>query len=513
MSRRAFVVVLLLAGCSSSTAAAPPNTTLAPTTTVAAATTLAASSTAVIAVTAVTTVAATVAPTPALTSTTSTTVLVGENPAATLGDAYYPELGNAGIDVTHVDLSLAWQPSDGVLTGTATLDITAAEPLASFHLDFRGFSIDTLDINGKSATFTRALDDLAIVPPSVIAPGPFQVTISYGGKPEQGKDTVGRPLGWLHTSGGAYTLAEPGGAHYWFPSNDHPSDKATYDFHIDVPMPLTAVANGKLTGTTESDGRRTFSYRANEPMATYLALVAIGQFRIVEKTSASGLPLRSVEPTFWSKEGEYLPVTETMIDFFSQRFGPYPFESYGLLFTDSVRNFAMETQTISMFSAADMHGVRGDDQSFLAHELAHQWFGDAVSPIRWNDVWLNESFATYADWLWSFRDNPAGLEQLAEANRRTATEDRRVRGSTGNPKPEYLFGRQVYNGGAIVLHALRRELGDDQFFGILQTWFTRYRYKSAGTSDFVAVATEIANRDMGPFLTQWLDGDQLPPFP
>jgi aminopeptidase N len=510
VSRRALVVVLLLAGCSSSTASAPLDTTPPVTTTAAVATTLASSSSAV---TAVATVASTVEPTSTLTPTTSTTVLVGGNPAATLGDVYYPELGNAGIDVTHVDLALAWQPTDGVLTGTATLDITAVEALASFHLDFTGLSIDTLNVNGQPATFSRALDDLAIVPASVIAPGPFQVTIGYGGKPEQGKDTVGRPLGWLRTNGGAYTLAEPGGAHYWFPSNDHPSDKATYDFHIDVPTPLTAVANGKLTGTTEGIGRRTFSYQANEPMATYLALVAIGQFRIVEKTSASGLPLRSVEPTFWSNEGEYLPITETMIDFFSQRFGPYPFESYGLLFTDSVRNLAMETQTISMFSAADMHGVRGDDQAFLAHELAHQWFGDAVSPIRWNDVWLNESFATYADWLWTFRDNPAGLEQLAEENRRSATEDRRVRGSTGNPKPEYLFGRQVYSGGAIVLHALRREVGDDRFFDILQTWFTRYRYKSAGTADFVAVATEIAQRDMAPFLAQWLDGDQLPPFP
>jgi aminopeptidase N len=136
-----------------------------------------------------------------------------------------------------------------------------------------------------------------------------------------------------------------------------------------------------------------------------------------------------------------------------------------------------------------------------------------VSPIRWNDVWLNESFATYADWLWTFRDNPTGLDQLAEDNRRTAAQDRRTRGTTGNPKPEYLFGRQVYSGGAIVLHALRREVGDDQFFNILQTWFSRYRYKSAGTSDFVAVATEVAGRDMGPFLTQWLDGDVLPPFP
>jgi aminopeptidase N len=510
VSRRALVVVLLLAGCSSSTASAPLDTTPPVTTTAAVATTLASSSSAV---TAVATVAATVAPAADPAPTTSTTVLVGGNPAATLGDIYYPELGNAGIDVTHVDLALAWQPTDGVLTGTATLDITAVEPLASFHLDFTGFSIDTLHVNGQTARFSRALDDLEIVPESVIAPGAFQVTVRYSGKPEQGKDTVGRPLGWLRTNGGAYTLAEPDGAHYWFPSNDHPSDKATYDFHIDVPTPLTAVANGKLTGTTAGAGRRTFSYQANEPMATYLALVAIGQFRIVEKTSASGLPLRSVEPTIWSNEGEYLPVTETMIDFFSQRFGPYPFESYGLLFTDSVRNLAMETQTISMFSAADMHGVRGDDQAFLAHELAHQWFGDAVSPIRWNDVWLNESFATYADWLWTFRDNPAGLEQLAEENRRSATEDRRVRGSTGNPKPEYLFGRQVYSGGAIVLHALRREVGDDRFFDILQTWFTRYRYKSAGTVDFVAVATEIAQRDMAPFLTQWLDADQLPPFP
>lgn len=447
-------------------------------------------------------------------ATPTTVAIVGTDAAGGIGDAIFPGLGNAGIDVTHVDLRLAWSPTDNVLTATATLDIVALVPLSSFHLDFSGLVVDDLTVNGKAASGERAAGELTVRPAGPLAPGPFQVRVAYHGVPEQGADTVGRPLGWLPTpSGGAYTLAEPGGAHYWFPSNDHPSDKATYAFHIDVPDSLVAVANGQHLSTTQTSGRRTYNYQAAEPMASYLVLVAIGAYRIVEATSASGLPLRSVEPLSWSTPGEYLAVTGEMVDFFSERFGPYPFSSYGVLFADSVRNLAMETQTLSLFSAQDMHGVRGDDQSFLAHELAHQWFGDAVSPVRWNDVWLNESFATYADWLWTFRANPARLDQRAEENRRAAASDRATRGSTGHPNAASLFGRQVYGGGAIVLHALRQEVGDERFFAILQTWFTRFRYKSAGTEDFVAVASEVAQRDLGPFLTLWLDGSTLPPFP
>jgi aminopeptidase N len=444
---------------------------------------------------------------------TTTTVLVGTAGEAGVGDLLYPGLGNGGIDVIHADLSLAWSPKSGTLTGTAVLQIEATKALTSFNLDFSGFQLDGVTVNGADAETNRQAGELTITPASVLPTGRFEIRVEYHGKPEHGLDTVGRPLGWLATAGGAYTLAEPGGASFWFPTNDHPSDKATYMLHVVVPEPLTAVANGHLVEVITVEGGRRFTYEAAEPMASYLVLVAIGTYSITEETTSTGLKLREVEPVWWPKKGEYLAVTAEMVEFYSGLFGPYPFDSYGVLLTDSVRDLAMETQTLSMFSAADMHGVRGDDEAFLAHELAHQWFGDAVSPIRWNDVWLNESFATYADWLWSYRDNPAGLDNLAEQNRRSAASDRATRGTTGHPRPASLFGRQVYNGGAIVLHALRREVGDEQFFTILQTWFTRYRYKSAGTEDFIAVASETVGRDLTEFLTLWLDGSTLPPFP
>lgn len=518
--------VLLMAGCSASSPSsdAPPanaettvvSTTVVPTAPVPTKVSAEVASTTTIATSTKPATSADVSTTSADVSGTSpsTTLpaVAGTDAAGGVGDALFPGLGNAGIDVTHIDLALSWSPADHALTATATLDITALSPLASFHLDFSGFDLDEVVVNDRSAGASRTGGELIVTPTATLGTGPFHVRIRYHGIPEPGADTVGRPLGWLSTaSGGAYTLAEPGGAHYWFPSNDHPSDKATYTLHIEVPEPLVAVGNGQLVSTTATRSRRTYTYAAAEPMASYLVLVAIDRYRIVERNSPSGLPLRSVEPSSWTTPGEYLDVTGEMLDFFSNRFGPYPFASYGLLFADSVRNLAMETQTISLFSAADMHGVRGDDESFLAHELAHQWFGDAVSPIRWNDVWLNESFATYAEWLWTFRDDPQSLDRLAEANRRSSVGDR-DRGTTGHPNGANLFGRQVYNGGAIVLHALRREVGDDTFFAILQTWFTRFRYKSAGTEDFTAVASEVAQHDLGPFLSVWLDGATLPPF-
>jgi aminopeptidase N len=435
--------------------------------------------------------------------------------AAGVGDPLYPKLGNGGYDMKHVDLDLRWEQEQRTLAATAVIEVTVGDQsLADFNLDFSGFTVDTVKVDNTLAAFSRRDDELEVTPSRALAAASTHtVTVSYHGVPGTTPDTSGRPLGWLVTPTGSYTLAEPDGAHFWFPCNDHPSDKATYTIHVDVAAPLTPIANGSLTATSEIDGRRRATYEVSDPIASYLVLVAVGPFATTERITSSGLPLREVERESRRVRGQFLGVTEQQIAFFEPKFGPFPFSSYGLLLTDSVRGLAMETATISLFSEADMNGGRGDDESFLSHELGHQWFGDAVTLKRWGDIWLNESFATYSEWLWSYRDDPAGLEARAENARASAASDRRVGGTTRNPKPAFLFGRQVYDGGAIVLHALRRELGDDAFFTLLQRWVATYRGKSAGTEDFVSLATTVARRDMGPFLATWLDDIALPPFP
>jgi aminopeptidase N len=454
-------------------------------------------------------------------STSSTTAVDTSPPVAAvagspgIGDPLYPRLGNGGYDMRHVDLDLRWEQDTRTLAATSTIDFTVGEErLSAFNLDFGGFTIDSVVVDRVPVTFTRRDDELEITPAKALAAASTHtVAVTYHGVPGTTPDTSGRPLGWLATPTGSYTLAEPDGAHFWFPCNDHPSDKATYTIRVDVAAPLTAIANGTLTASSEASGRRRVAYALTDPIASYLVLVAVGPFEITERTTAAGLPLREVERESRRAKGEFLDVTEQQIAYFEPKFGPFPFSSYGLLLTDSVRGLAMETATISLFADADMNGNRGNDESFLSHELGHQWFGDAVTLERWGDIWLNESFATYAEWLWSYRGDPQGIETRAEEARRSAAADRRVAGTTGHPKSAFLFGRQVYDGGAIVLHALRREVGDDTFFSILQRWVATYRGKSAGTEEFVDLVNAVARRDLAPFLATWLDDIVLPPFP
>jgi aminopeptidase N len=260
-----------------------------------------------------------------------------------------------------------------------------------------------------------------------------------------------------------------------------------------------AVANGTPSPPVADGDRTTFTWTMADPMATYLATVAIGDYVVRDSAGPHGLTQRdaflrgdaaTVAPC--------LGLTSEVIDFYEPRFGPYPFDSAGVLIADSTPGLAMETQGRPLFSRDDFVG--GCPDQLIAHELAHQWFGDAVTPARWRDVWLNESFATYGEWLWGSKDDPTTMARLA-AN---ARDDLQRAGTTmapiDDPGVDSLFAFPVYQGGAAVLQALRDEVGDATFFRILQQWVARYRGRSATTDDFIATASDVAGHDLGPFL-------------
>ena len=435
--------------------------------------------------------------------------------SAGIGDALFAGLGNGGYDVGHYDIAVAWDDVQKSITGTTTIDATALVALKRFDLDLRGLTIDSVSVDGHPAVSARHDDELLITPASALASNAsFQTVVHYHGVPIT---TLGDPSspfgqGWVPTPGGAYVLSEPDAAHSWFPSNDHPSDKATVTTHLTVPTGKVAVSNGTLTGTVPEGNHTTYSYDVGAPIATYLVLVAIGDYIVTERPGANGVLLRDVVlrggPV---KPGATIATSAAMIDFFTPLFGPYPFAAYGVLAADSPAGLAMETQTLSMFHDADL---TGDDAEMLqAHELAHQWFGDSVSPARWQDVWLNEGFATYAEWLWTSRNDPQGLLATAEDARATAKDERDAGASTPKPALDDLFSPVVYEAGAMVLHALRLNVGDAAFFHILQQWVIDHRGASATTDDFIAEASKVAGRDMGPFLHTWLYSVDPPSYP
>ncbi len=426
-----------------------------------------------------------------------------------VGDEYFPELGNGGYDVQHYDVAMRVDPVSGRIEACTTVDAVASEALSSFDLDLWGLEVRSVEVDGAPARISRAGRELVVRPAAPLAAGrPFRAVVRYDGVPELAPDpSVARMglkgVGWWKRDSGIYVVSECAGASSWLPSNDHPSDKATFTFAITVPAPWQVAANGLLEGVDEEGGQRTFRWRARDPMATYLATVNVVQLELEEWTGPGGLPLRLYHPADASeKELAAQRRMGDMIEHFATLFGPYPFEAFGGLITPEQMGGALETQTLPVYS-------RGMGEGVVAHELAHQWFGDCVSLAQWKDMWLNEGFASYAEWLWT--EHERGPEALEG---RAARAYRHLRGSRVGPPVEpgveSLFSGRVYQRGAYVLHMLRGELGDATFFALLRRWVADHRDGNATTADFERLADEVAGRSLAAFFQTYLRDPVVP---
>jgi len=436
-----------------------------------------------------------------------------------VGDSLYPHLGNGGYDVQHYTLDLTVNDvTTGDLDGTTTIEARATQNLSSFNLDFIGFEITTLMFNGQPAEFARSGHELTITPSTPLVENePFTVEIQYQGIPGAIESTaIPIQTGWITFDGGSFVLSEPDGAASFYPVNDHPLDKATYTFRVTVPEPFEVGANGVLTETIDNGDTTTFLFEARDPLASYLATVNIDEFDLETSQSENGIPIRNYYPSGLS-EAMRRPFARQgeMIDYFSELFGAYPFEVYGALVIDLEFGAALETQTMSIFSKAmiDASQLEGSE-SVVAHELAHQWFGDSVSLADWRDIWLNESFATYGQGLWT--EHTRGRAALDEWVRRTYDFVRQQHESMsppGEPPADRLFNQGVYSWGALCLHALRLEVGDETFFDILKTYHERFAGGNARTADFIAVAEELSGKELSAFFDSWLHSKDLAPIP
>jgi aminopeptidase N len=426
------------------------------------------------------------------------------------GDPYFPTLGNAGYDVEHYTLDLDYDPGTDVLGGTATIAAEATEALELFHLDLAGMEVASVTVDGAEAEFDRDNAELIVTPAQPVGEGTdFTTVVAYSGVPDAAlADALGIEVGWVTTDAGAYVLSEPDGAHTWYPVNDHPSDKAGYTFELTVPDPFVAAANGVLTERTTADGATTFVWEAPDPMASYLAIVAVGEFVIDDQGSAGDVSIRNVYPADIAEAAARgTERTPEMLAFFSGKWGPYPFDAYGVLVVDVPLGVALETQTLSLFGP-DTVG----DEIVVVHELAHQWFGDAVSPARWRDIWLNEGFATYAEWMWTQHADGTPIAQTAKGVYDGLSGEQQSRAIL-DPGPDGLFAAAVYERGGLTLYALQVEVGDAAFDEILRTYFERFNGKSVTTDDFVGVAEEVSGKDLDALFAAWLVETDLPPFP
>jgi aminopeptidase N len=422
-----------------------------------------------------------------------------------VGDPYYPDAGNGGYDVGHYALDLTWDPDAGRLQGTAALTATATQDLSSFSLDLAEVDVSAVTVDGAEAPWDGpAGGEMTVTPAQPLAEGAeFSVAVSYGSTPLTADGSNAFAPGWFANGGEMFVLFDPNGAPTLFPVNDHPTDKATYSFRITAPEASEVAANGLLTGTEPGDGVKTWVYESAHPMASYLVQVVIGDLEFEEATGPGGLPIRHAFDTGILDDIE--PAVDRigdMIEFYESRFGPYPFEAYGMVVLDVPLGLALETQTLSTFGT-----LLAEDENVVAHELAHQWFGDDVSVATWQDIWLNEGFATYAQWMWSeHAGGPTADERAADESANPQAYPL----PPADPGADSMFDNSVYIRGAITLHALRRTIGDDDFFELLQTWVDRYGGNSAGTADFEALAEEVSGEELTPLFDAWLRAPALP---
>jgi aminopeptidase N len=356
-----------------------------------------------------------------------------------IGDPYYPLLGNSGYDVQHYTLDIDLDVVGGAIgAGRATIEAVALVNLCAFNLDFLGLEITAVSVGGQPAAFSRRGGELTIAPASPLAHGePFTVDIAYHGKPlGNAAPTVGSlyleliaaiagfggelkvgpaegeaeqyGAGWWSGNEEIFVAGEPAGAERWFPVNGHPADKATYTMRLTVPEPYAVVANGILTETITEAGGTTTVWEARDPMASYVVTLHAGRLDIDVREGPGGIPIRAVfaESVAPAQRLMFDRMPE-MLEYFGSVFGPYPFASTGGTVVGSPIPFALETQTLPIYGALPLAPnqpleaeVLESLDALVAHELAHQWFGNAVSLQSWQDTWLNEGFATYANVLW-----------------------------------------------------------------------------------------------------------------
>ncbi|MFJ9640957.1 M1 family metallopeptidase [Streptomyces sp. NPDC101178] len=430
--------------------------------------------------------------------------------AAGLRDPYFPGLGNGGYDVTHYGLELDVDPAANRLRGTATITARATQDLSAFHLDLAGLDVESATVEGRPAAVNRAGRELTIRPGAAVEERlrkgrTFTTVVRYSGSPQAITDADGGEEGWLRTADGAVALGEPAGSMAWFPGNHHPSDKAAYDIEVTVPDPLKAVSNGELVARRTENGRTAYRWRTTEPMASYLATVAVGRFTTEQSRTPDGIRLfTAVDPESAAASRDVLDEIPAVLAWSAEKFGPYPFTSAGAIVErEGDSAYALETQNRPVFPGPP-------DTALLVHELAHQWFGNSVTPATWRDLWLNEGFATYAEWLWAAdHDGVPVRESFDEAY---ADDANWAFPPADPPGAADLFEPPVYGRGAMVVHRIRLAIDDDAaFFALVKGWTQAHRHGNAATGDFTAYVEKGTGQDLTALWDAWLHGESRPP--
>lgn len=420
-------------------------------------------------------------------------------------DSYFPNQGNRGYDAQAYRIKVDYQPGSDQLSGRVRVVARATKDLSRFSLDLRPWlRAHAVTVDGHAAVFRQPAkleQKLVIVPRPALAKGErFTAVIRYRGTVEPVIDPDGSQDGWSPTADGAFVASEPQGSPSWFPVNDTPNDKARFAVSVTVPHGRTAFGPGELVSVRRTASTATWSWAMRQPISSYLVTATNGRFAVRRGTTPGGIPwVTGVTASQQRASATVLRRLPRIVDYFTGVFGPYPFDSVGAIVDDAPQvGYALETATKPVFDSAP-------DVETLAHEIAHQWYGDSVTLRRWRDIWLNEGFAEWATWLWVEHSGGAtAAEQLDKLLAQPADAE------VWNPPPANpggpadLFSDSVYVRGAGAMQALRERIGDPAFFRILRGWAAKRAYGNATVPQFTRYAERISGTDLDGFFHRWL---------
>lgn len=423
-------------------------------------------------------------------------------------DTYAPESGDASYDVDAYDLALDYRVRTNRLDGVAILTVTAAEAVSAISVDLVGLRPSRVRVDGERAAYRQGPRKLRITLPRRMSAGErFSIEIVYAGSPKPRRSRWGA-IGWEELDDGALVASQPTGAPTWFPCNDRPDDRALMRIAVTTESEYTAVPTGRRGPSRVAGGRATVVAESAVPTATYLAAVHVGRY--VEHRLAGDARVQVYAPRALGREAlEAFADVPRMLALFDELFGPYPQEDCTLVVTPDELEIPLEAQGMAVFGR---NHLVPSEQRLIAHELSHQWFGNSVGLTRWRDIWINEGFACYAEWLWADHSGRSSVEEKAQKHHARLSElpqDLVI----SDPGPDLMFDDRVYKRGALTLYAMRCAIGDEAFRRVLHAWCAGYRHHLASDEQFRALASRVSGIDLSGLFTSWLDAPELPPLP
>jgi aminopeptidase N len=426
-------------------------------------------------------------------------------------DSYLPEHGNGGYRVLHYDLDLDYRIVSNRLAGRAVVTAVATQPLSRFSLDLGRFGVQDVRVDGRPAKHTHRPGKLQIKPERPLGAGDtFRVAIRYAGKPVPVSGRWG-DLGWDELTDGVLVASQPNGAPSWFPCDDQPGAKATFRVAVTASAPYAVLVTGDPVSRRRGAGGTTWVYERAEPTPPYLMSVQIGRYELIDLAVGGVAQRAAIPPALRGAVAHDFGRHGAIMAALQRLFGPYPFREYVVVVADDELDDPVEAQGMAVFGRNHVDGRRTHER-LVVHELAHQWFGNSLTVADWRHIWLNEGFATYAEWLWSGVSGDLPPDVLAaQWYARIAARPQDV--TVADPGIDRMFDPVVYKRGALTVHAVRKKIGEESFFALVRSWVAEYRHATVTTEQFRAHAQGFAREPLDGLFAAWLDSPVLPPLP